>query len=267
MSAPGAIGMFDSGVGGFSVLRHALRRVDGRPLLYVADSRFAPYGDRPPDEIRARCFRIGRFLVAQGAAAIVVACNTATAIAIDALRAAFDIPVIGMEPALKPAAAATRSGQVAVLATHGTLRSERYARLLSDHGRRVGVTARICHHWVAAVEAGDLDSVRVRDRVHAAVAPLRARGVDTYVLGCTHFPLLQPVIRAAVGDAATLIDPGPAVVAQLRRRLAITGDRDVMSPLRLFTNGDVAHLRHQAATLLGLDVVADAFDGRSHDLA
>lgn len=252
MSRPAAIGFFDSGVGGLSVLRHALERVAGVPLLYVADSAHAPYGARHPDDVRERSHLISRFLLEQGAEAIVVACNTATAVAVDGLRRAFDVPIIAMEPALKPAAGMTRSGRIAVLATEGTLGSDRYARLRLDHGRDVEVHERICHHWVEVVEQGDLDNSRVYDLVNADIAPLHAQGVDTYVLGCTHFPFLLPVIRRVLGARGRLIDPGPAVIEQLRRRMDIGGDAGPLSPLRAFSSGPPDRLDAHLHTLLGL---------------
>ena len=252
MSRHAAIGFFDSGVGGLSVLRHALTRVAGIPLVYVADSAYAPYGAREPAEVIARCRTISHFLNEQGAAAIVVACNTATAIAVETLRAEFDLPIVGMEPALKPAARLTRSGKVAVLATRGTLSSQRYARLLSDHGLQIEVHDRICHHWVDAVEEGELDNPRVFDLVNAELQPLQRVGVDTYVLGCTHFPFLVSTIRRVVGDSVNLVDPGPAVVDQLCRRLDLGDAADTPSSVRTYTSGQPDHLQRFATTFMGL---------------
>ena len=253
MSSPSAIGFFDSGVGGFSVLRHALDAVGGAPLLYVADSAFAPYGARSAAEVLQRSRLITRFLLEQGAEAIVVACNTATAMAVEGLRSEFEVPIIGMEPAIKPAAQVTRSASVAVLATSGTLASDRYARLRSDHGRQIEVHERICRHWVEAVEEGDLDSPRVFDLVNAELAPLHQLGVDTYVLGCTHFPFLAPAIRAVVGEGVNLVDPGPAVIGQLRRRLGLLpAQSPSASPVRLYTSGSPAQLQRHAQRLIGL---------------
>ena len=252
MTPPAAIGFFDSGVGGLSVLRHALHAVSGTPLLYVADSAHAPYGGRDPKQVLQRCRAITAFLHEQGADAVVVACNTATAVAVDALRAEFDLPIIAMEPAIKPAARLTASGHIAVLATHGTLSSDRYARLRSAHGGRIEVHERICHAWVDAVEQGDLDRPRVLDLVNAELAPLHRRGVDTYVLGCTHFPFLSQTIRAVVGAQVQLIDPGPAVVGQLCRRLDLSGAGGEVSTVRLYSSGSPRRLRQQAAALIGL---------------
>lgn len=258
MTRPVAIGLFDSGVGGFSVLRHLLDSVGGAPLLYVADSAYAPYGGRTANEIVARSRLITRFLREQGADAVVVACNTATAVAVDVLRAEFDLPIIAMEPAIKPAARLTVSGRVAVLATRGTLHSDRYARLRLAHGRSVEVHERICDGWVEAVEAGEFDDPRVIDLVHAELAPLHAQGVDTYVLGCTHFPFLAGTIRAVLGDAVTLVDPGPAVAAQLRRRVGLAASQPRPSPVRLFTSGSPDNLQRQVRALLALDAACEA---------
>ena len=260
MTRPAAIGFFDSGIGGFSVMRHALESVEGVALHYVADSRFAPYGGRSPDFVLERCYRISRFLVEQGAGAIVVACNTATAIAIDVLRDRFDIPIIGMEPGIKPAATLSRTGHIAVLATDGTLNSVRYARLLSEHARGVTIHPRACHHWVEAVEAGELDTPEIHELVEADVAPLRAQGVDTYVLGCTHFPFLRAPIMAAAGQGAELIDPGPAVVEQLRRRIGVVAEHARTSPLTLHTTGSDIALAAHASRLLGRTEAAHRID-------
>lgn len=260
MTIPAAIGFFDSGVGGLSVLRHALDRVVGTPLVYVADSAYAPYGGREQSQVLARSRQITRFLIEQGAQAIVVACNTATAVAIEALRAEFTLPIVGMEPAVKPAAALSRTARVAVLATHGTLRSARYARLVSDHGREVTVFERACRHWVEAVEAGDLDSPRVRDLINADLQPLHAAGVDTYVLGCTHFPFLAATIRNLVGDDVHLVDPGPAVIEQLRRRLQMVPQTARRSPVRMFTSAEPQQLASSARKLIGLDADCHCLD-------
>lgn len=257
MSSAGAIGFFDSGVGGLSVLRHALRVMGGRPLLYVADSAHAPYGRRQPAEVVERSRLICRFLLEQGAQCIVVACNTATAIAVDALRAEFALPIVGMEPALKPAAALSRSGKVAVLATPGTLSSGRFARLVSDHGRDVQIHRRFCPNWVEAVEEGEFDAPYVYDLVNAELAPLARIGVDTFVLGCTHFPFLEAVIRRVVGDQAALVDPGPAVVRQACRRLGIDPLPGPVSPVSLFSSGQPEILRRQAAALIDLHAPAE----------
>ena len=139
------------------------------------------------------------------------------------------------------------------MATAGTLGSDRYARLRLDHGRNVEVIERICHHWVEAVEQGDLETPRVFDLVQADIAPLHARGVDTYVLGCTHFPFLLPMIRRIVGEQVHLIDPGVAVIDQLRRRIGISKAPARRSSLRGFSSGPVARFDTHLRALLGLE--------------
>ncbi|PPD10391.1 MAG: glutamate racemase, partial [Methylotenera sp.] len=150
------IGVFDSGVGGISVLKHIHALLPHEDLLYVADSKYAPYGSRTPAEITARCFEIADFLIAKNAKALVVACNTATAAAIDALRLAYDLPIIGMEPAVKPAAEASKNGIIGVLATVGTLKSAQFAALLETYGRNVEVVTQACVGLVECVERGEL---------------------------------------------------------------------------------------------------------------
>lgn len=222
MSTHSPVGVFDSGVGGLSVVRAIRAALPDLDLLYVADSGHAPYGDKAPAYVQARAEHIVDFLVERGAAAIVVACNTATAMAVEVLRARYTLPIVAMEPAVKPAVAATRSGVIGVLATAGTLESERYRRLLDRHGSQVRVLGRVCHPWVALVESGRLDDAVARAVVAAEVEPLLAAGADTLVLGCTHFPYLAPLIRELAGPDVTLVDPAPAVAGQLARLL---GDR------------------------------------------
>lgn len=193
----------------------------GVEVLYVADSAHAPYGTKPPGQVRERAEHITAFLLAEGADAIVVACNTATAMAVEHLRMRFACPIIAMEPAVKPAVAATRSGVVGVLATAGTLESERYRILIEQHGSRARVLGRVCQDWVELVEHADLEAPTTRARVAADVRPLLAAGADTLVLGCTHFPFLAPLITDIAGPDVTLIDPAPAVVRELRRRLPL----------------------------------------------
>jgi glutamate racemase len=205
------------------VVRHILRRLPAEEVLYLADTAYAPYGEQRPATIRERVLAIGDYFVARGCKAVVLACNTATAAAVEALRAHLDLPVIAMEPALKPAAAITRSDVIAVLATAGTLASPRYAALRDRHGHQVEVLERVCHRWVAQVESGDLDSAAARALVAADLEPLLQAGADTLVLACTHFPFLAPLIRDVAGAAVELIDPSGAVVEHLARRLAELG--------------------------------------------
>ena len=218
------IGVFDSGVGGISVLHEIRRRLPAADLTYVADSGHCPYGSKSEGEIRARSRAIAGFLLdAHSAGAIVVACNTATAAAIEPLRQAFaSVPIVGMEPALKPAVAATRSGVVGVLATGATLGGERFAGLAARFSDGVELLTQACPGLVEQVELGDLDGPETRQLVREYVAPLLARGADTLVLGCTHYPFLRPVLAELVGPEVTILDTGAAVARQLAR---VTADR------------------------------------------
>lgn len=219
MNASAPVGVFDSGVGGLSVLREIRRLLPHEPLLYVADSAHAPYGEKDNGFIEARAFAITDYLVAAGAKAIVVACNTATAAAIAALRARYALPIVGMEPAIKPAAGTTRSGVVGVLATPGTLAGTKFAELLVRFGADVKVLVQPCSGLVERIEAGELFSVGVRALLASYVTPLLRRGADVLVLGCTHYPFVRALIEELAGPAVNIIDPSPAVARELRRRL------------------------------------------------
>ncbi|MBX0328948.1 glutamate racemase [Oscillochloris sp. ZM17-4] len=243
------IGVFDSGLGGLSVLRSVRDMLPGQDLLYLADSAYCPYGPRPLVEVQGRALAIGRWLVAQGAAVVVIACNTATSAAADLLRAELPVPVVGMEPGLKPAIAASRSGRVAVLATSGTLGGERFASLVDRFAGGAQVLTVACPDLVGYVEAGDLDGPEVRAAVVGYLAPLLAEGVDSLVLGCTHFPFLRPLIAELVGPAAAIIDTGPAVAAQVARVAA--GSARGVGALRCVTTGDPAEVAVSLARVWG----------------
>lgn len=223
MNAENPIGVFDSGVGGLSVLREIRRELPHEDLLYVADSGHAPYGDKPGHQIEERAVAISNFLVSQHAKAIVVACNTATSAAVTTLRARFPIPIVAMEPAVKPAAAHTRSGVVGVLATSRTLGSANFARLSARFGAGVNILMQACPGLAEQVEAGDLAGDRTRTLLEKYVNPLLEQGADTLVLGCTHYPFLAPLIHEIAGPSVAIIDPAAAVARELRRRLAGSG--------------------------------------------
>jgi glutamate racemase len=214
------IGVFDSGVGGLSVLQEIRNALPAENLIYVADSGFAPYGDRPSAFIRQRAEAIVEFFAVAGAKACVVACNTATAVAVQALRSRFAFPIVAVEPAVKPAAEITRSGVIGILATGQTLASDRFSRLVEKYGRSVQVFVQPCPGLVEQVENAELEGPRTEALVARYVSPLLERGADTIVLGCTHFPFLSPVIRAIAGPGVSLIDPAVAVARELQRRLA-----------------------------------------------
>jgi glutamate racemase len=257
---PNAIGVFDSGVGGLSVLRHIRAQLPRLPLLYVADSGHVPYGDKTADYIRERSLALTEFLVAQGAAAVVVACNTATAAAAALLRERFEIPIIAMEPAVKPAVTATRSGVVGVLATVGTLESARFAALLEQYAGDVEIVTQACPGLVEQVEAGELATAATRELVARYTKPLLERGADTLVLGCTHYPFLRPLIAELVGREVQLIDTGEAVARQVVRRLPekLLGRGDTTAVEHFWTSGDARSARGIVGQLWGQAVAVSA---------
>ncbi|MBA8735788.1 glutamate racemase [Chromobacterium violaceum] len=215
------IAMYDSGLGGLSVWRAVRAALPDWPITYLADQAYCPYGPRSRDEIIARALKVGHYLVSQGATILVVACNTATTAAIAALRAELSLPIVGIEPAIKPAAAMSRTGRIAVLATEYTLASERVKTLLDDHAGDVDVLRRAGHGWVEQVEAGELSSERTRALVRKVVEPLMGENIDHIALGCTHYPFLAPLIREVTGDGIQLYDPAEAIarrVCDLLRR-------------------------------------------------
>ena len=227
-SAQHPIGVFDSGVGGLSVLREIRRELPGEDLLYVADSGHAPYGDKSTELIEARSIAIVEFLLSQHAKAIVVACNTATGVAIQTLRARFTVPIVAMEPAVKPAAAHTRSGVIGVLATSRTIASDNFAKLHDRFGAEVKILMQACPGLVEQVESGDLSGDRTQALVKQYILPLLAQGADTLVLGCTHYPFLVSLIQEIAGSSVQIIDPSAAIARELRRRLA---NADLLSAL------------------------------------
>lgn len=254
----GAIGVFDSGVGGLSVLRHIRHILPDERLIYVADSAHVPYGNKPASYIEQRSLALTRFLIEQGADAIVIACNTATAAAAATLRSQFSIPILGMEPAVKPAVIATHSGVIGVLATIGTLESARFAALLEKYAGEVEIVTQGCPGLVEQIERGELDSAVTRALVERYTAPLLARGADTLILGCTHYPFLAPLIHVVAGADIMLVDTGEAVARHLQRRLQaelparMTGDAGT----QFFTSGDAAQASDIMSRLWGETVAA-----------
>lgn len=235
------IGVFDSGVGGLSVLREIQQLLPAESLLYVADSGYVPYGEKPPEQIRERSRKIAQFLIEQGAKALVLACNTATAAAINDLRGEFDMPIIGMEPAVKPAAVATRNGVVGVLATTGTLQSAKFAALLDRFARSVQVITQPCPGLVECVERGELTGPGVEALLQRYTAPLLAAGCDTVILGCTHYPFLRPALQRILPADIQLVDTGAAVARQLQARLveARLLSQQKTTATRFWSSGDV----------------------------
>ncbi len=236
------VGIFDSGVGGLSVARAIRRLMPQLDLIYVGDSGHVPYGGHDLAFISGRARLIVDFLVGRDARAIVIACNTATAAAASDLRRTLSIPVVAMEPAVKPAAAATRTGIVGVLATAGTLASARFAGLLDRFGEGISVLTEPCPDLVTLVEQGELEGPETTRRIAAHVRPLVDAGADTLILGCTHFSFLRLSIEREAGPGIAVIDTGPAVARQLMRVLARdAADRSAGSGrVDIFTSGDTS---------------------------
>ncbi|MFU8896637.1 MAG: glutamate racemase [Gammaproteobacteria bacterium] len=246
------IGVFDSGLGGVSVLKEIHQRMPGESLAYIADSAWVPYGSRSGEMIRHRSRSLARFLADHGADVIVVACNTATAAAVPMLRETMSVPIVGMEPAVKPATAATRSGVIGVMATVGTLQSARFAALLDQFGGTIEVITRACPGLVERVEAGDLDSPRARALVERFVTPLVRAGADTLVLGCTHFVFLRPLIEEIAGPEVRVIDTGAAVAKRVEQVTAALGSRySTSSDVAFWTSGDIDALAAPLRKLWG----------------
>jgi glutamate racemase len=223
-SPPAAIGIFDSGVGGLSVLRVIHQMIPNQPIIYLADQAHVPYGARTKEEIRAFSKEITRFLLSLGARLIVVACNAASAAALHDLRACYpEVPFVGMEPAVKPAAATTHSGVVGVLATPVTFSGSLYASVVERFAQGVVILEDTCPGLVAQVEAGNLHHAETRRILERAIQPMLARGVDTLVMGCTHYPFIIPLIQEIVGPEIQVIDPAPAIARQANRLLHLHG--------------------------------------------
>jgi glutamate racemase len=240
MNVEPPVGVFDSGVGGLSVLRAIREELPAEHLLYIGDSGSAPYGDRPAQFVTERAAVMTQFLVEQGAKAAVIACNTATAIAAAALRGRFSIPIIAIEPAVKPAASRTRSRVVGVLATTGTLSSPNIARLIENYGADVEFLIQPCPGLADQVERGELDSAETRSLLTRYVRPLVEKGADILVLGCTHYPFLTALIQEIAGPGVEIIDPARAVARELHRRLESAGlllDRGTTGTEQFWTTG------------------------------
>jgi glutamate racemase len=214
------IGIFDSGVGGLSVWREIVRQLPNESTLYVADQRHIPYGPKPKATLVGYSEAIVRFLLTRGCKAIVVACNSASAAALKNLRAQLpEIPFVGMEPAVKPAAEKTESRVVVVLATPATLQGELFTATAERYAHGIRVVAEPCPGLVEAIEGGRTDGAEIEGMLRGFLAPGLAAGADHVVLACTHYPFVIDVVRRIAGPTVRAIDPAPAVAAQLGRVL------------------------------------------------
>ena len=209
------IGVFDSGLGGLSVLGALAEICPTVDLIYAADTAHVPYGNKTPEQIRTRVLAMGQALIREGCTALVVACNTATAEAIETLRAAYPtIPIVGVEPGIKPAALNTQTGQIAVLATVATAKSQRLGQLIARHAPHKTVHVIPCHGWATEVEALNLNAPSIIEQINAQLLPLIRQGVDQVVLGCTHYDFLTPTLSRLIGGKAQLLGVAGAVARQ-----------------------------------------------------
>ena len=245
------IGVFDSGVGGLGVLSHIRRELPAADLIYLADQGRAPYGTRSLEEVASISEEVTEWLLRKGAKTVVVACNTASAAALNRLRATHpSIPFVGMEPAVKPAALATRSGVIGVLATAATFQGELYSSVVTRHAPDVHVLNAACPAWVRLVESGKIEGPEVDQQVADCLAPLIDGGADVLVLGCTHFPFLRPVIERLVGATVAIVDPAPAVALQVAR---VNAEEPGDGGLVLATTGSPERLASLARELAGIE--------------
>jgi len=256
-SSAASIGVFDSGVGGLSVLRALRHRLPDVSLLYVADSAYAPYGPRSTEDITARSLRVTQHLVDSGARMIVVACNTATTAAIEQLRATWPaLPFVGVEPGIKPAIARSRRKRVAVMATTATINSLRVRKLVELHGGGAHVHLQACPGLVDAIEAGRIDGPALASVLKPHCDSILAAEVDTVVLGCTHYPFIAEQIQSLLGPEIELIDTANAIAE--RAATQWLGPSSTAPRLRLQNTGDTAVMAALARQWLGFEGEVEA---------
>jgi len=252
----GRVGVFDSGVGGLSVLAEFLDLAPGHPVIYLADQGMAPYGERSLDEVRRRSVAISSYLITRGCEVVVVACNSASAAALHHLRDVFpDVRFVGMEPAVKPAALSSERGVIGVLATDATFQGELYASVIDRHANGATVVEQACPGLAFAVEQLGPDAPETKELVAKYMAPLRDAGVDTVVLGCTHYPFVLDAIEEAAGSGVNVIDPAPAVAKQVLR---MVGQPQTGADVEFLTTGSVTTFTDQIRNLLGVDATPAA---------
>ncbi len=264
------IGVFDSGVGGLSILRSLHEIMPAEHILFFADQLHVPYGPRPIEEVRHFSEAITRYLHTRGVKMVVVACNTASAAALYHLRKIFpNTPFVGMEPAVKPAAETTQSGVVGVLATPATFQGDLYASVVDRFANGVTILQDTCPGLVSQIERGALDHPETRTILENALKPMLARRVDRVVMGCTHYPFVIPLIKEIAGPDVIVIDPAPAIARQagklLQQNHLARADQNQAGEIRFLTTGNVASFRKMVHQLIGQDGLFEQVDWR--DLA
>lgn len=251
------VGVFDSGLGGLSVWNEIDQMLPAEDFLYIADTAYVPYGVRSPEEIRARSIAVAGFLIARGVKLVVVACNTASAIAIDDLRREFpEALFVGLEPAVKPALGMTMTGRVGVLATPRTVSGDRLRLLIETWSDGVKVHSIAGNGMVELVEAGMLEGDPVDQVLAPILDPLLEQQTDVIVLGCTHYPFLRPAIERYVGPDVRVIDSGNAIARRtmnLLQNARMLHDRGQLGWMKMFTTGDADHARRVTNQLIGRD--------------
>jgi len=259
------IGVFDSGVGGLSILDEALDQLPEHDYIYLADSANAPYGEKSSEWIAARSLALCQYLAEEGCDAIVVACNTATAEAIKDIRQKLNIPIIGVEPGIKPAAMQTQNGIVGVLATEATLNSDKFNALLATLPANCQFIKQAGAGLVPLIESGEADGEETLELLAKHLEPIQDAGADTLVLGCTHYPFLRKAIRKLLGDSITLIDTSEAVVRQLKRQLEdneTTHSEDACGSVLFMSSKDEVTLLRMAQELMSSDLSAHAISAK-----
>jgi glutamate racemase len=254
------IGVFDSGVGGLSVLREIQSLLPGENIIYFADQAHVPHGSRSQEEVRGFCFGIADFLLARNAKMIVVACNTDSAAGLKPLRMHHpDLFFVGMEPAVKPAVAQTQTGAVGVIATPTTFQGELFASVVDRFAQQVRVVTQTMPGLVEMVEQGEVSGPRVEALLRDRLAPLMAEHIGSLVLGCTHYPFVRESIASILGPGIPIIDPAPAVARQVERVLSQNGllNKKGAGSTKYITSGDPAALSRSVRQLLGLSVEAE----------
>ncbi|MDQ7005404.1 MAG: glutamate racemase [Ghiorsea sp.] len=253
------IGIFDSGLGGLTILTEVQALLPQEDLAYVADSAFAPYGNKDRATVLQRSLYIAKELQHRHhMKALVVACNTATAASIHILRERLDIPVIGMEPAIKPAVRQSKNGVVGILATEHTLKSDKFSNLLDIHQHQARILTQPCAGLVEAVEQGVFHSAETQALLASYVLPLVDQGVDTLVLGCTHYPWFEPMIREMLGNDVLIISTGKAVAKQVQNKI-VKSDHMQQGDIDFYTTGDAGEVSALASQLLQNNVVFQTF--------
>lgn len=253
------IGVFDSGLGGLSVLLYLRAALPEASFCYIADSANAPYGDKSDDFIAERSLRISQFLIDQQVSAIVVACNTATAAAVQQIRHLAEVPVVAIEPALKPAAIHSKAGKIGVLATASTLNSVTYQGLMKRFSNDVDYYQQAAHGLVEQVESGEISQQKTLQLLEKYLKPMIEQGIDSLVLGCTHYPFLLNEIRQVVGDDIAIFDTGQAVSVQLVRVLGERPPEDISSEKKhsYFSSGNLSHAEKMIDYLMGEKVTVE----------